>query len=367
MHIHSEPFLKASQNQSLDFSQKVRLSHVSEFALRVTEIALAALIGVAAFGLVSSTLLIAAPILLGSLLFGEFATPYLPQTLQRSIQWIKGTGKELLLHLFFHSIELESDEIKNPHPKEIKGNLPLIVGVHGHFSDSSAWSYVRQEVSRLEYPFISFSSSKTWSSIGWHNHEMKHLIKDYTEHIEKYGAIFLGHSMGGITASQVGLELSENERFRGKITVITLASPLEGTKVASLSPGKRAREMERGSLYLQELSERIRKAATIRFYHFASDVDCVIIPHSSARCSLPRTSPNVHTFNHIGHSGILYSDTVIDRVIEVVNRESAHLLTQSMMKSPKLSPRKCLKKSLNARRKINFQKVDHQANQLILQ
>ncbi len=315
---------------------KIRLADSIRIARKVTEVALAVLVICGLIGIVGTNLLITSSVILGSLLFDKFVVPYLPKTLQRPIHWIKGATKELLLYLFLYSINLIRDEERNTPPQELKGNLPLVIGVHGHYSNSSIWTYCRERVTEAGHPFISFSKSKTWASISLYNQEMKILIRDYKHYIKENGAIFLAHSMGGITAAQVGLELAERDEFKNKIQVITLASPLEGTRMAYLSPGRCAHEMRPGSKYLNGLSEKIHSATSIKFHHFASTVDLVVFPHSSARCSLPEKSPNVHLVEDAGHSGILFSDKVFDRIIDILNSEgkAPKVVTSSGQFSP---------------------------------
>ena len=94
--------------------------------------------------------------------------------------------------------------------------------------------------------------------------------------------------------------------------VITIGSPLHGTRVAKIGLGQCAREMEIGSELLKELHEAIEWCNDVQFYNIVSTTDELVIPYSSAMFK----SDPLHQFyiEDIGHASMLFSKRVCNQL-----------------------------------------------------
>ncbi|MEX1013459.1 MAG: hypothetical protein WDZ27_07170 [Waddliaceae bacterium] len=310
------------QSEYSSTDRERRLSQILEVTLRVSEIALALIVCLGIIGIVGTNPLLLSSLLLGSLLFGEFATPYLPLKARRAVHWVNGAGKEFLtlpIHIFFYFYRLEK---QNPDASNLKGNKPLVIASHGYLHNSSAWIYGRRRLQSAGFNFVTLTKRKMFASIDQYAEQIEILSQKYFDYIQKNGVVLLGHSMGGIAACKAAdLIIQRHPLLKNKIQVITLASPLQGTHLAKIGIGKCAREMERNSPYIATLNRRIEEMEknTANFYHITSTVDLIVLPHQSASRSLPESCHNHTSIQNHGHLSLLFSDNIFDKVIESIN------------------------------------------------
>lgn len=134
-------------------------------------------------------------------------------------------------------------------------------------------------------------------------------MEKYAQKLEKQcknfsEVILIGHSMGGLIASYYALNLAK----KGKVkSVITLAAPLQGTKVANIAIGRCGRQMEIGSAFLHKLYDQMEKSS-IPFYHIQAIHDPIVIGPSLEK------KENIRYVEGIGHISLLFSKRVAHMV-----------------------------------------------------
>jgi len=255
-----------------------------------------------------------AVLIVSSVAFGIFFTaqaanlakPYLPKNVQHVINVIRATVVDIFATLAMAVMFPVKQSWFDP--KTADSNQTPILLVHGYLHNSSGWAYHRHHYKKaglnnvftvdLGHPF--------------------HSIEDYSEvlrkKIEKIQQItgrndikLVGHSMGGVVSAHYALHCAESDGVQVK-DLITLGSPLMGTKMGVIGVGKCAKEMCFGSAYIADLSDRLNKS-TIPHFHQGSKGDIVIFPH---RSSLNDTDDeNTLTYNDLGHCSFMLSDRVV--------------------------------------------------------
>lgn len=141
-----------------------------------------------------------------------------------------------------------------------------------------------------------------------------------TFNVDLSNLILVGLSKGGLVVSHFANCFANNHTNNYSIKkIITISSPLHGTKVANYSIDKCTRK-ELG--YRSEQSEKLAKLVAgsgLNYYHIVPKYDHVIIPQTSAMYET--TAPdNIYKYNGFNnHCAIVESSDVIDQIIQWIN------------------------------------------------
>lgn len=131
--------------------------------------------------------------------------------------------------------------------------------------------------------------------------------------------VLVGHSMGGVVSHRVFNKYAEGLNIR---QIITAGSPLEGTKLAHLSPDQCAKEMRPGCDFIENLGNDVNanKDKPTQFMYITSETETVVYPHTSALFN-KNESPNVKriTLTGTGHLGYFFKiNEVIKPIVEFI-------------------------------------------------
>jgi triacylglycerol lipase len=225
------------------------------------------------------------------------------------LNWIRASVIEAFSFPLYMTLSLCSSREKECYSK--KGSQPILL-VHGYCHDSSAWFYLKRRLKNAGLgPIYSLNLGHPLSSIRDHAKQ----VQSYAEEIRRKTGFkhltLIGHSMGGLVSSYYATHMAR----KGIVSdLITIGSPLAGTRMARLGWGPSAREMQPGSSFLTELQQSMAECTATRFYHIGSSVDWLIIPAESA---FPKTTPGHRrcAFDNIGHLTLLYSPRVASQLI----------------------------------------------------
>lgn len=154
-----------------------------------------------------------------------------------------------------------------------------ILLVHGYCRHQADWLWLRKQFKDTQCPIFTVNLRPNFASIATIT---KNSLPKKIAAIKKLkncdNIILIGHSMGGIVASYYSEYLDKAGLIKA---VVTIGSPLQGTKVSVSGAGKNAREMCPNTEFLQELSARMLKTPH-KYYHILSRFDNLIFPWSSA-------------------------------------------------------------------------------------
>ena len=179
---------------------------------------------------------------------------------------------------------------------------PILL-IHGYCNDGTVWAYLRNKLAKKDLgPLYIIHLGNPFLSLQGYVDCVLKKCEEIKKMTGKTEVILVGHSMGGLIAS---ISAFQSESIP---TVITIASPLAGTRVAKIGIGLSAYQMRLGSEITRDVTQRISKENRIKFYHIGAKVDQLIIPSSSSLTGLDPTRE--FQFEDIGHTALLFSPRV---------------------------------------------------------
>jgi triacylglycerol lipase len=217
-----------------------------------------------------------------------------------------------LLLIITSGLDLTKSDEKSS--RNSKG-IPILL-VHGYFHGSSAWIYLRYYLSRQNFgPIYTINLGSPFHSIEEYAELVNAKIKWISQRTGQSDIILIGHSMGGLICSYYTLYLAPKKTVKA---LVTLGSPLAGTKLAKIGIGNCARQMQRGSAFIEGLGKALASCEGIPFLHVGTLTDLIIRPVKSA---FPNNSQaEIVKFNNLGHIGLLYSRRVGNAIVKFLNK-----------------------------------------------
>ncbi|HEY4831006.1 MAG TPA: alpha/beta fold hydrolase, partial [Waddliaceae bacterium] len=269
-------------------------------AIRIGDIAQKALIGLTIAALVAGTALLVAVVVLNpvggmlaltvtgialAILLSALALSWLPDVLPEPFDHVGNTIKTLVKEVFclltcavLYPI---SQTWFDPKKEEINQNQNPVLLVHGYLHNSSAWTYYRYRLNKAGFNNVfTIDLGHPLQSIEDYAEKVKKKVSEIQILTGKSTITLIGHSMGGLVSSFYATKLaSEQGIFVSE--VVTLGSPLNGSRFSVIGFGECARQMGRESNFVKGLQEKVR-ASNIPFIHFGSQTDELVRPTVSA-------------------------------------------------------------------------------------
>ncbi|MEM8629259.1 MAG: alpha/beta hydrolase [Chlamydiota bacterium] len=229
---------------------------------------------------------------------------------KRAFSFLEAACKDLgcqILHLLFLPLAWI------PWKSEKNREIPIVL-VHGYLYTRIVWLYHLFFLRRgrlgplytlnLGYPF---SSIEEFVSVLEKKLEALQREKQYkTFHL-------VGHSMGGLVCVAAALRPSHRYSIA---KVITIGSPMQGTKSARWALGICGRQMEEHSLFTQSLTEKMAFCESTQFFHVGSCEDHIVPLDSSLRSPHPKRAFCV---SGVGHLSLLLSREVQKKIEEYLS------------------------------------------------
>ncbi len=196
-------------------------------------------------------------------------------------------------------------------------DTPILL-VHGFGHNRSGWFVINQHLRRAGY-----TSVHAWNYDPW-RHDVPELATLLADRVEMLRAVsgservhIIGHSLGGILLRWYVQELGGDATVGNAISV---ASPHEGTRLASFVPGRTGRiaaELSPGSWMLRRL-DRTARPSPVRWTAFYSNLDFFVQPNSSAMIVNPALRATNVFVKDVGHLSIILSPTLARGVVDVI-------------------------------------------------
>lgn len=265
----------------------------------------------------------------GVALWGR-VTPHLPEKLKNFSHLIQSVAHEILACVtlgFLFPINLTRFDPKNEEDID-KTQVPVLL-IHGFLGGSNNWIYHKRRLKEEGYKNVfTIDLGSPLNSIEEYGIMVKKKVDEIRNLTGRDDIILVGHSMGGLVARQY---LYHNKPKEVTVRqVITLGTPLAGTKVARLASWINscvcAQEMLPKSKLTEDLQKCEDKDKLTKFYHVGTKVDLIIRPRKSA-------TPEDHektVLNATPHAGYLFSDAAGDILVrEILNTNKEALSASS--------------------------------------
>lgn len=234
---------------------------------------------------------------------GDFAeVEFFPAVIAFFREWLS-----ISFLVFTYPLRLVHDA--SPVRTKIKGKTPIIF-VHGYGGNSANMAWMQLMLKRRGWDNV-YAVSYTPPTI-----DASKLAKQVARHVnhilaatEAEKAVVICHSMGGVLIRYGLLHLG----LKGKVEkVITLGSPHQGTRIASLFMQKgAAAQLSHHSEFIQELERHSHTPGGAQFYSIYSNFDNFILPSNAAM--LEDNCKNIH-LPYLGHTALLYSPSVLREI-----------------------------------------------------
>lgn len=187
-------------------------------------------------------------------------------------------------------------------------DLPIII-VHPYMMNRACTFYIflRLKLRGYKNVFAVNISPKT-APIGKQAEMLRDQIDLILENIEKNEFTGIGHSQGGLILMYYKKHLDTENKLK---KIITIGSPLQGTKIAIFSSTPNGKEMRYNSEFVKKLAEGKVDAEILNIY---SPIDNLVLPHSSAILK------NVQHIEAppVGHISLLFHPSVFHSIIDFI-------------------------------------------------
>lgn len=181
----------------------------------------------------------------------------------------------------------------------------LVIAVHGFYGHYSNFAPILDLAQDVDLYLWDFHNGKSIEEDVDLLHEELNKFRDKYDHV-----VLLGLSRGGVIAIRYVIKYQDSIVDK----VITIASPLRGTRTASLipidCPSKR-------DLSVSSVSDHSYEGE-VDIYHIGIEYDMIVLPIST--CFLDSTPEN-HRYVYsgvYGHHSVLYAREVFDKISEWV-------------------------------------------------
>lgn len=302
-------------------ANKVWIGMVAVSAATLTAAAIVAISNPAGASVVATVAGVSLAILLGIGLF-ELArrSDILPKPLQYMADLIHAFAVETLSFVGASLLYFTPLFSTNNPPPPLPGQRPILF-VHGYLHNSSGGDYIKARFKHANMGpvyTINLGNPITFKSIEEYSRMVQAKVDEIVKETGCTKVVVIGHSMGGIAGAEAATKLDEEHHID---QLITLGSPLHGTRLAYLGLGECAKEMRYSSdnPFIENLVERIDQyvgQSKGKVHCFSSQADGIVQPVSSAYVKGAENT----VFSDHGHLSFLFSDRAIDGMISIIRQ-----------------------------------------------
>ena len=186
----------------------------------------------------------------------------------------------VVLHSCKHTDQVNVEQATPLH-ESTKVSAPSmnVVLVHGFLQTGNSYRHLRRRLEKRNVRCLTAKLSPSDGRTG-----ICALAADLSDQIdEAFGMTerfsIVGYSMGGLVSRYYLQNLGGAKRCN---QLVTIASPHQGTAMANLYPSKGARQMRRGSVFLNQLKESEHKLGDIPVTSYRTPLDLMILPSTSS-------------------------------------------------------------------------------------
>ena len=181
---------------------------------------------------------------------------------------------------------------------------PAVLLVHGYACNRGQWWWLRRRLRARGLAVTTINLEPPLADIDCFAGQLHARIEAVLAETGVDRVALVAHSMGGLT-SRAYLRRHGCGRVT---TLITLASPHQGTLFAHLIPGRNARQMQPDNDWIRQLGDQ--ESFAVPVVSIWGAIDEFMVPQDSSRLAGARDT----AFATLGHLSILFSDAVLQRL-----------------------------------------------------
>lgn len=236
---------------------------------------------------------------------------HMPETICRWIRWVHAQTMEVISFVMLLCLRMVTLFRRNQPTGLSVPSRPILL-VHGYLNAGFVWDFHKNQLLKNGFgPVYTINLGCPFGSIREYAKKVQAKAEQIAQETGRSDLTLIGHSMGGVVSYYYAAKMA---RAYSVPQVITIASPLNGTRVAKMGLGKCAREMEIDSDLLTELKAAIECCTDVAFYNIGTKTDELVIPYSS---SILKSEPSRQYFiEDMGHASLLFSQRVSDRLCQ---------------------------------------------------
>lgn len=218
--------------------------------------------------------------------------------------------------IIFNAKDMISARIGYPTVCIEKNSDISVILFHGRNSNQNQYTKIVDTLQKFNVNIHGLTLSSGSTKIS---EDVNQIFTTFSDKIIGKNIIAIGISKGGLTA--LDFCVTHRDQFKS-IKVITIASPLNGTKITKFTSCINTKnELGYKSEYTKDLYDKVKECVGLdNVYHIVPKHDHVIIPYSS--CQYEDTNiENIYYCQHITNHGSVQFDTiVINKLDEWINK-----------------------------------------------
>ena len=197
-----------------------------------------------------------------------------------------------------------------------KGQVPVAI-LPGHSENALTMFFLERRLARkLRVPVRAFSPKRYYGGLERIGREFKSDILQWMEQLDADLVDLVGHSQGGLLSRYLVEMGGMKKRVR---SVVTIGTPHQGSALSVLLPGSNARQMRRGSFFLEKLNQA-SPARGVRMLGICSTHDNLVLPW---HCGLSPRGDN-YIMQYRGHLTLILSGEVVRLVAKELAGHHSH-------------------------------------------
>ncbi len=193
---------------------------------------------------------------------------------------------------------------------------PAVLLVPGYMCNRAAWRHWDLDGLPRDWNVATVNLEPVYAPVEDHAESLHLAVRKLLADTGAERVTLVCHSMGGL-AARAYLRAKGHDLVA---RVITIDTPHHGTVFARYAHGANSRQMRRACDYVRRLAE---SEEPVEFICFASQHDNLVVPRDSQVLACAEAI----WFEKIGHLAMTASDEVMAKLVEVVERPTANVIT----------------------------------------
>ena len=158
----------------------------------------------------------------------------------------------------------------------LRADAAPVLLVHGYMCNRGCWWWLRRRLESAGHVVATLTLEPPWGGIDDFAEQLHARVQAVCDATGAARVTLVGHSMGGLV-SRACMAQHGAERIAG---LITIGTPHQGSALAALGQGRAARQMQRGSDWMQRLDEQ---RVTVPFVSIRTTHDNYVMPQDGQR------------------------------------------------------------------------------------